>query len=137
MARLATILACSVFTTALAATASASELRYKPINPSFGGDSFNGSYLLSVADANNHYKEPREDYNSLDNFSRTITSSLLSRISTEIADAIYGENAQDTGSFLVGDTRIDFNRDGGQIIVNINDLLSGASTKVEIPAPTF
>lgn len=30
-------------------TASASELRYTPINPSFGGNPFNGTFLLDVA----------------------------------------------------------------------------------------
>ena len=126
-----------MITLAVACGASASEVRYKPVNPSFGGSSFNSSHLLAIADANNHYKEPQKDYNSVDNFSRTITNSLLSRISSEIADQIYGENAQDSGNFTIGDTRIDFNRSNGQVLVNINDLGTGATTTVEIPAPTF
>lgn len=132
-----TTLACCTLIALLSTATHASELRYKPVNPSFGGSSFNSSHLFATADANNHYKEPRENYNSIENFSRTITNSLLSRISSEISEQIYGENAQDSGTFLIGDTKVDFNRQDGQIFVNINDLGTGATTTVEIPAPTF
>ena len=36
---------------AIAGAASASQLVYKPVNPSFGGDPLNGSWLLSQASA--------------------------------------------------------------------------------------
>ncbi len=38
--------------------ASAGELIYQPINPSFGGDPFAGSYLLGKAQAQDTHKDP-------------------------------------------------------------------------------
>ena len=39
-------------------TASASELIYRPTNPSFGGNPLNSSHLLGTANAQNDYKDP-------------------------------------------------------------------------------
>ncbi|GGD04906.1 curli assembly protein CsgF [Aureimonas glaciei] len=47
--RLAGVLAFTVL--AAGSTTSASELVYRPINPSFGGDAINGNWLLSQATA--------------------------------------------------------------------------------------
>jgi curli production assembly/transport component CsgF len=116
---------------------SASEMRYRPINPNFGGNTFNGSYLLGIAEAQNKYKEKREDTNPIDNFERTVTSTLISRISQEIADRILGEDAADSGQFTIGSTVLNFNRVGDLVKVNIIDNTTGQQTTVEVPAPTF
>ena len=42
----------------LTVTAQAGELIYKPLNPSFGGDPFVGSYLLGKAQAQDTNKDP-------------------------------------------------------------------------------
>ena len=36
----------------------ASELVYRPVNPSFGGNPLNSSHLLGTANAQNDYKDP-------------------------------------------------------------------------------
>lgn len=120
----------------LAATAAqASSIVYRPTNPSFGGDPFNGSYLLGIANANNHYVKPREETNPLDNFERTITSSLLNRISLQIADRIFGEDAQDSGQFQVGNTILSFQRNGENVDITIFDGVTGQQTTISVPAP--
>jgi len=123
----------------IAMGAHAGELTYKPINPSFGGDPFNGTYLLSNAQAQNQYEDEdsRSNTDSLQNFSRTVTSSLLNRLSFDIADAIFGEDAQDSGQFRVGDTQINFQRNGDVVTINIADALTGETTTVELPVPQF
>ncbi len=118
-------------------SAEASEIRYQPINPAFGGNPFNSQFLLGTADGQNDNEKPSKDFNSLDNFESIITSSLLSRISQDIADQILGENAKDSGKFAIGSTVLTFNRQGGIITINIVDNATGKKTTVQVPAPVF
>ncbi len=120
-----------------AGSVSAGELRYAPINPSFGGSSFNSSHLLATADAQNNNEKPIEPTDPLENFSRTITSSLLNRVAFEISDRIFGEEAQNSGQFLLGDTVIDFERVGDTVVVDITDGVTGGKTTIEVPAPVL
>ncbi|CAM5210441.1 hypothetical protein CDEF62S_05979 [Castellaniella defragrans] len=46
-----------------AAPAMAGQLIYTPVNPSFGGNPLNGSYLLSKAQAEKSYPLPLDDLN--------------------------------------------------------------------------
>lgn len=112
----------------------ASDLIYKPRNPSFGGDSFNSSHLLGTANAQNNHEDDSASLNDpLQSFEETITRSLLNRISLEIADQILGEDAAQSGQFVVGDTVLRFNRQDGSVIINITDGITGQSTTLEVP----
>ncbi len=127
---------------ASASPAISSELVYTPINPSFGGNPFYSSHLLGTAGAQNKYEDHEEDdrFGTQDpgaEFERIITQSLLSRISSQIANQIYGENALDQGQFVIGTTRVNFFRQGGQTIVDIFDGATGGQTRIEIPTPEF
>lgn len=115
--------------------AQASSLVYKPVNPSFGGDPFNGSYLLNTAQANNHYEKPAKKTNPLDNFERTITSSLLNRVSQQIADRIFSDTGGDSGSFQLGNTTLTYQRNGDVVDITIFDAVTGTSTTISVPAP--
>lgn len=117
--------------------AQAGELRYTPINPSFGGNSFYSSHLLATAEAQNDNEEPRTPTDPLENFQRTITSSLLNRVAFQISEQIFGEDAQDAGQFLLGDTLIEFERSGDVVVVGITDGLTGSTTTIEVPAPVL
>jgi curli production assembly/transport component CsgF len=61
MAKLSTsIITGTIFLISLNGVAAAGELVYRPVNPSFGGDPFNSSHLLGIANANDRYKDPNE-----------------------------------------------------------------------------
>lgn len=119
----------------LASAAQAGPLVYKPTNPSFGGDSFNGSFLLSTAQAENQHERPEDPADALGNFERTITSSLLNRISFQIADQIFGENAAESGQYQIGDTLLSFQRNGDNVDITLFDGITGGSTVISVPAP--
>lgn len=110
------------------------ELVYQPVNPSFGGNPFNSSHLMGLANTQNMHQPGSEARSSLDDFTRRIQSALLSRVSTEIANQILGEDAADSGSFVVDDTTISFTRTDGIVTVIITDG-AGGSTEIRIPAP--
>ncbi|HEU0231524.1 MAG TPA: curli assembly protein CsgF [Burkholderiaceae bacterium] len=48
-----------------AAPSMASQLIYTPVNPSFGGNPLNGTYLLSKAQAENNHQAPLPDVGGL------------------------------------------------------------------------
>jgi len=116
--------------------AGAQEIVYQPINPSFGGDSFNSSHLLAVANAQNDHTDPRrsETGNSqVDQFLRQLQSRLLSSLAGEVNDAIFGENPRDSGTITFGDQIITFVRGLDSVQLTITDTSTGAITEIDIP----
>lgn len=115
----------------------AEELKYQPVNPSFGGNPFNGPYLLGSATAQRQFREKREKYDVAKEFAEDIKRSIMGRVSQEIADQMIGENARESGRFSVGGVEVDFHRQGDQVVININDAESGGSTTIEMPVPRY
>lgn len=114
------------------------ELRYEPVNPAFGGNPFNGPYLLSNATTQRQQSAPKpERPSAVEEFSENIQRNLLSQISRNIADTILGEDAKESGHFVVGDSVIDFHRDGGKVVVDVQDQATGAQTTIELPVPSY
>ena len=134
--RTAAIALLAAFGTAAGPAASAQELVYEPINPSFGGDSFNSSHLLGIANSQNDYSDP-DARNGLDSqseqFVRQLQSRLLSSLAGEVNEAIFGENPQDSGTITFGDQVIEFVRGVDSVQLTITDLSTGAVTEIEIP----
>lgn len=115
--------------------ASASELVYTPINPSFGGNPFNSAHLLGVATAQSKYKDPTA-LNSSDpasQFLRTLQSRLLSSLATQITDVIFGDNAQQSGLIRFGDQEISFVRGIDSVTLTITNNADGSVTVIVVP----
>jgi curli production assembly/transport component CsgF len=120
---------------ALSSPALAGDLVYTPIDPSFGGNPFNSSHLLGIANAQNKFKDPDSLSNSsqADIFARQLQSRLLSALSSQIVDAIFGENAQDHGTVDFGGQTIEWVRDLDQVTLNISNDATGEITTITIP----
>ena len=122
--------------------ASAQELVYTPVNPSFGGNPFNSSHLLATAEVD----RPDEDSSSssfgsasgstqTSFFVRQLESRILSRLSLDIVDAIFGDDSEPSGQFTFGDTVLTFETLlDGTIVVEIIDTVTGDITTIEVPA---
>lgn len=114
----------------------AQELVYTPINPSFGGDSFNSSHLLAIANAQNTYRDPRSPAASnsqMDQFLRQLQSRLLSSLAAQVNDAIFGKNPQESGTITFGDQIINFVRGIDSVTLTIKDVSTGSVTEIIIP----
>ena len=139
MVGLQTILRSAFAAVALSATgltASAQELVYTPVNPSFGGDSFNSAHLLGIANAQNDYEDPDSKTagnSQTDQFIRQLQSRLLSSLAAEVNDAIFGENPQESGTITFGDQTITFVRLLDSVSLTIIDNATGAITEISIP----
>ena len=119
----------------LAGAAAAEELKYQPVNPSFGGSPFNGANLLAQA-ASQRGNAPQKKRSSTEDFAESVQSAILSRVSREIADSILGENAKDSGRYSVGGTDVNFHREGNNVVINIKEPGSGETT-ITMPVPTY
>lgn len=128
-------LAIGVAAYAVAFPAAAQDITYQPIDPSFGGNPFNSAHLLGIANAQNDYKDPTSTQNSsqADIFARQLQSRLLSALSSQIVNAIFGENPQESGTISFGGQTINFVRSLTEVTLTITDNDTGEVTTIVIP----
>ena len=116
----------------------ASPLVYTPINPSFGGSSFNGGWLLSSAQAQNKFREPVKKWtmpetDPIADFKKTLNRQLLYSLSRKIIDAAFGEEGFESGHYNLEDYTIDVSSGLDGIKVILTDSLTGNQTTIEVP----
>ena len=130
----------AAFVMALGCLASASpalsqDLVHEPISPTFGGNPFNSNHILGIANAQNKNTDPnavnRNDQSSI--FARQLESRLLSALSSQIVDAIFGENPQEQGTITFGGQTIEFFRGLDSVTLIIRNDETGEETRIEIP----
>jgi curli production assembly/transport component CsgF len=131
-----------------AASAHAAPLVYTPVNPTFGGNPFNGAFLLGTAAANNydHLTNPSAIQNltstqqqtTAQELQQALISALISQATNLAIQSILGTNgqAQNSGTFDVAGEIITFNRVNGQINITLTDP-NGSQTQVSVPVPQF
>ena len=124
-----------------ASNASAQDLVYTPINPSFGGSSFNSSHLLAIAEIDRP-DAPEDDSSFLfdsglsqaDQFTRQLESRILSQLSSDIVDKIFNGTTQ-SGTLEFGATSRSFERLlDGSVKLAITDATTGGVTNILIPS---
>ena len=117
------------------APALAQDITYQPVDPSFGGNPFNSAHLLGIANAQNTYKDPNATTSNsqADIFSRQLQSRLLSALSSQITDAIFGENPQQHGKISFGGQTIVFDRGLEDVTLTITNDDSGEVTTIVVP----
>lgn len=115
--------------------ARAQDIVYEPINPSFGGNPFNSAHLLGIAGAQNKTKDPSavSSNSQADIFARQLQSRLLSALSSQIVDAIFGENPQERGTISFGGQTIQFVRGLENVTLTITDDATGEVTTIIVP----
>jgi curli production assembly/transport component CsgF len=116
-------------------SAAAQDIVYAPVNPSFGGNPFNSAHLLGIANAQNDFKDPKASTSGsqADIFSRQLQSRLLSALSSQIVDAIFGENPQQSGTIQFGGQTISFVRGLTEVTLTITDDGTGEITTIVVP----
>jgi curli production assembly/transport component CsgF len=135
-----------------AGPAQASSLVYSPINPSFGGNPNNGIVLLNEANAQNLPLAHRTaeqaavaaaaaaanggsgagGLTASEIFAQQLQSQLLSSFANQITQAIFGPNAQTSGTFSYGGTTISFVTVANEVNITID--AGGSITTITVPA---
>ena len=120
---------------AVATPVAAQDVVYRPISPTFGGNPFNSNHVLGVANANNNTRDPRatSTNSQADIFARQLQSRLLSALSSQIVDAIFGENPQEQGTISFGGQTIEFFRSLDEVTLIIRNDETGEETRIVVP----
>ncbi|KPE50266.1 curli production assembly/transport component CsgF [Chryseobacterium indologenes] len=115
------------------------QLVYKPINPAFGGDTFNYQWLLSSANAQNQFDE-KDDYrsllddmDSLNSFSQSLNRQVLSELSRKLFEDQFGEGSIKPGNYLFGSLYLQITSTAQGLLINILDTSTGDQSEVVIP----
>ena len=114
----------------------AQALVYKPVNPAFGGDTFNYQWLLSSAEAQNKQKDKTataEKQTDLEKFKANLNSQLLSQISSSLYRQQFGTDGIKEGSYTFGSYSVDVFPSSEGLTLNILDTNTGEQTQVIIP----
>ncbi|BCA93603.1 MULTISPECIES: curli assembly protein CsgF [Halomonadaceae] len=111
--------------------AQAGNLIYQPINPSFGGDPFVGSYLLGKAQAQDTTTDPNtrsvQSLSSTERLLQNLESRLISQL---ISDVSRGE--VDEGSFDSDEFGVVVSDSSGQLVVRVVDKITGDVTEISV-----
>ncbi|WP_457610219.1 curli production assembly/transport component CsgF [Lutibacter sp.] len=112
-------------------------LVYKPINPFFGGDTFNYQQLLAAANAQNDFEEDNgfnfSQPTDLENFTESLNRQLLNSISQDLFRQQFGDQALTVGTFVFGSLVVDVSPSSGGLLINILDTSTGEQTQITIP----
>ncbi|TDE48467.1 curli production assembly/transport component CsgF [Flavobacterium sp. GT3P67] len=111
-------------------------LVYKPINPAFGGDTFNYQWLLSSAESQKTFKEkviPTVQKTDLQKFTDQLNSQFLSQVSREMFAKLFGSNGFSVGSYNFGSFSVEIYHATAGLTLDILDTSTGDQTQVIIP----
>jgi len=119
----------------------ASELRYTPVNPTFGGNPLNASGLQSNASSQNTTKAPPVvQPTALEKFTTNIQNAIISKLQTAAINGLFdakGNFNPDVGTNIkAGNFQIQITTDpatGGLTLIT-TDITSGQSTSISINA---
>jgi len=133
----------------MSTVASAGDLVYQPLSPTFGGSPLNSSHILSTANAQKSATASDADDDLLSGsglgdgntassdqaalFVRQLESRLLSSLASQVTDAIFGDNPQDSGTVQFGDTSVSFDRTLDSLQLTIINGLDGSVTEITVP----
>ena len=112
------------------------DLVYRPVNPAFGGDTFNYQWLLSSAEAQNSFTDTRataDERSELERFTENLNNQLLSQISRTLFTEQFGDGGLTEGTFNFGSLFIEVFPSGEGLVINILDTANGDQSQVIIP----
>jgi curli production assembly/transport component CsgF len=127
----------TLFFFALPFFVSSQNLVYKPMNPFFGGDTFNYQQLLAEANAQNDFQENQSfglnQQTDLQNFTDSLNRQLLNSISQDLFQQQFGNQTLSVGTFVFGTLVVDVQPASNGLSVNILDTSTGEQTQIIIP----
>lgn len=115
------------------------QLVYKPVNPNFGGDTFNYQQLLSSAEAQNKFEDPnaagfgQDERSELERFTENLNSQLLNSVSRSLFTSQFGEGDLTPGTYTFGTLEVEIFPSADGLVITILDTQTGEQTQVIIP----
>ena len=118
--------------------AQAQDFVYEPKNPAFGGgNTFNYTWLLSSAQAQNTIPDPAAAgataQDPLASFANNLNQQVLAQLSNRLIASQFGTGAIRPGSYTVGNYQIQVTPGANGIQVQVTDSSTGNQTTITIP----
>ncbi|RIJ33976.1 curli production assembly/transport component CsgF [Pontibacter oryzae] len=120
--------------------AQAQDFVYQPVNPAFGGETFNYQWLQSSAQSQDRLKDPdaltssgASKQDPLDSFKSNLERQILSQLSRQLITSQFGEGGLEPGSYTIGNYQIEVTEGSNGVIIQIVDIGTGNQTTVTIP----
>jgi len=115
------------------------QLTYSPVNPNFGGNTFNYQFLLQSATAQNSLTAPtnenqQDGQTDLDRFRDNLNNQLLSQISRSIfSEQFAGNQNLEPGTFTFGTLVVEIFETPEGLVIDILDTSNGDQTQLIVP----
>jgi curli production assembly/transport component CsgF len=118
----------------------AGELRYTPVNPTFGGNPLNSSGLQAIASAQNDFKAPVAPKvpapTALEKFTASIQTAIESRAQSAVVNALFDKKGFTPGEPInAGNFTITVTADPqkpGELVLVTTDKVTGGSTTINL-----
>ena len=110
----------------------ATELVYTPVNPSFGGNPLNGTWLLNNAQAQNNYDDP-----DLKNRTAVPGTSALERFTSQLQSRLLGQvldniSSGNSGSLSTDAFIVNVVDDSGALTIEVTDRSTGEVSEIQV-----
>lgn len=114
------------------------QLVYRPMNPFFGGDTFNYQFMLQSAQSQNSFTgdntDPFSQLSELEQFTENLNSQLLGQISRSLFTQQFGRDGQlQPGTFTFGTLSLEIYETAEGLVIDILDTGNGDQTQVILP----
>lgn len=112
----------------------AQQLNYKPVNPNFGGNYLNYSWLLSSANAQNPFDDQDSKFgmnnSPVGGFSDSVKRQILNQLTRGLFNSDSTGSGLEPGSYEMGGLLITIDETRGGSIITIIDTDTGESTEI-------
>ncbi|QKG57090.1 curli assembly protein CsgF [Hymenobacter sp. BRD128] len=110
---------------------------YQPINPAFGGNTFNYTWLQASATAQNRIQAPTNATSAttdpLAQFSANLNQQVLSQLTSRLITSQFGQGAIKPGTYNVGAYQVQVSQSTGGVVITVTDTGTGNQTTITIP----
>ncbi len=107
---------------------------YKPVNPNFGGDTFNYQQLLNSANAQNSFTDSSDDSrgSEIDQFAENINRQILGQLSRSLFSEQLSDGLE-AGTYNFGSLALEIFDSAEGLVINILDTNTGEQTQIILP----
>lgn len=105
----------------------AQQLTYRAVNPAFGGDPFNYTWLLNSANSQNPFSDPAFELGGLGDL-----TSLNNSLNNQLLNQFGGEQPP-LGQSRSGNLEYDVYESTEGLVINILDITTGEQTQIIVP----
>lgn len=110
---------------------------YEPVNPAFGGNTFNYAWLQASATAQNRIQDPVSNTTAavdpLAQFSANLNQQVLSQLTSRLISSQFGQGAIKPGTYSVGAYQVQVGPSTGGVVITVTDPGTGNQTTSTIP----